>query len=248
MITSGKGGVGKTTISVNVGIALAQAGVRTILFDADLQLANIDVMLRLQPEFSLQHVVARQKTLTEILCPGPEGLLVIGGGSAIPSLMAAGPKRMSLFAEQIDELSSVADCLIFDTGAGLDNRVMAFCQMADEIIIVTTPDPASVTDAYATIKVASKKIDPKPIRVVVNMASGPEEANYIFSTLAGITKRFLDIDIAYLGFVTANPEIVLCNRKRTSFILSAPNLECTDQIREVALEMHPPSKQTRRVA
>ncbi len=241
-ITSGKGGVGKTTLSMNLGISLAQAGHRTVLFDADLQLANVDVMLGLHPEFTLAHVVAGHKKMSEILCAGPDGLMVIGGGSAIPTLMNAGPKRMKLFADQIDELQTDADCLIFDTGAGIDNRVITFCQMADEVIVITTPDPASVADAYATIKVVNKKMDPKPIHVVVNMASSVEEATYIFNAIAQISHQFLRKEVSFLGYLTTQPEVALGNRKRSPFMVKAPESAAADQVREIVQYLTQPSQ------
>ncbi|HTQ10448.1 MAG TPA: P-loop NTPase, partial [Fimbriimonadaceae bacterium] len=156
-ITSGKGGVGKTNLAANLGIALSQLGSRTILFDADLQLANVDVALGIQPQFTLQHVVSGERSLSDAVSAGPGGLKVVAGGSAISTLMAAGPKRMGMFFDQLETLSLEADFLLFDTSAGLDNRVVAFWKASDEILVVTTPDPTSVTDAYATIKVAARR-------------------------------------------------------------------------------------------
>ncbi|MFI5387541.1 MAG: MinD/ParA family protein [Fimbriimonadales bacterium] len=233
-VTSGKGGVGKTSLSANIGIALSQSGAKTILFDADLQLANVDVALGIQPEFTLQHVVAEEMGLADVICEGPGGLKVIAGGSAISTLMAAGPKRMGTFLSQLDDLKSEADFLLFDTSAGLDNRVMTFCKVAEEIVLVTTPDPASVTDAYATVKVALKRSPGKPIGVVVNMAASDGEALGVFRALSEITRRFLDAELTNLGCVSMDTSVASCNRRRIPFLIGAPDCPASRQVHQIA--------------
>ena len=236
-ITSGKGGVGKTSLSTNIGIALVQSGAKTILFDADLQLANVDVALGIQPEYTLQHVVAEEMPLVDVICDAPGGLRVIAGGSAIGTLMTAGPKRMGTFLSQIADLSQETDYLLFDTSAGLDNRVMTFCKFADEVILVTTPDPTSVTDAYATAKVALKRAPGKPIGVVVNMASSEADAQQVYRTLADIARRFLGAELNFLGFVAMDPKVTSCNRKRVPFLVGAPDCGAATQVRAIATKL-----------
>jgi flagellar biosynthesis protein FlhG len=233
-ITSGKGGVGKTTVACNLSIALAQSGLSVVLFDADLQLANVDVALGIQPEHHLHHVVAGEKTLREILTPGPGGIRVVSGGSAIPALMNAGPKRMAAFITQLAELSADTDVLIFDTGAGLDTRVITFMKLAQEIILVTTPDPTSVTDAYATVKTAFRRVDDPVIRVLVNQVGGEREGRVVFAALEGIVKTYLKKGLSFLGYVRQDFQAAAAIRKRKPFVLATPNAWSSEDIMEIA--------------
>jgi flagellar biosynthesis protein FlhG len=233
-ITSGKGGVGKTTLACNLSIALAQAGQKVVLFDADLSLANVDVAMGMQSEFNLQHVVAGVKTLREILSSGPAGVQVVSGGSAIPSLMNAGPKRMASFITQLADLAQDTDVLIFDTGAGLDNKVITFMKLAQEIVLVTTPDPTSVTDAYATIKTACRRMNDPVVRVIVNQVGGEREGRQVFSALAGIVKTFLKKDIHWLGYVRQDFQAAAAIRKRRPFVIATPAAWSSEDVREIA--------------
>lgn len=235
--TGGKGGVGKSILATNVALSLCQAGRRAVLFDADLQLANLDVMLGCTPSYNLQHVVSQQMSLKEILHDGPLGLKLVSGGSALNGLMNAGPKRMATFLTQLADLSSVADFLIFDTGAGVDNRVMTFLRLANEVVLVTTPDPTSVTDAYATAKVLLKKEPSAKIGVLVNFVRNEQEAHGVFSTLNAITRQFLDRELSYWGYVRADLAAIESVRQRRPVVLAQPITEASQDIQRVAQAM-----------
>ncbi len=232
--TGGKGGVGKSLLAANTAIAMAMNGRRTVLFDADLQLANIDVMLGLKPEHNLQSVVLGEKSLRDILLEGPGGVKIVTGGSALNGLMNAGPKRMATFLDQLESLNNVADIVVFDTGSGLDQRVMTFLRIAHEVVLVTTPDPTSVTDAYATLKVLLKKQPDVAVSVLANFVRNEDEARHIFATLNAISREFLGYSLRSLGHVHADLEALQSIRSRKALVVNQPESMAARDIRRVA--------------
>ena len=236
-VTSGKGGVGKTTVSANLGIALAKKGQRVVVFDADLSLANLDLILGVRSDHSLQHVLAGEKSLGEIVHPAPGGIGVVCGGSAVGPLMASGPKRIGKFLEQLAELEALTDVLIFDTGAGLDTKVMSFAKAADEVLLIATPEPTSVTDAYATAKILWKRDPDARIHVVANQVSGPDEGYAIYSTLNAIATSFLDKSLEYAGAIPRDDAVTKCIRNRRPLLLEAPSSPASEGISEIAAQL-----------
>lgn len=232
-ISSGKGGVGKTTVACNLAAALQQSGQQVVLFDADLQLANLDIVLGVEPAFNLQHVVAGDKTLQEIIVDGPSGVRAVTGASAVPCLMHAGPKRMATFLSQLADLEKSTDVLIFDTAAGLDNKVMTFMKLAQEVIVVVTPDPTSVTDAYATIKTVNRRVKGARVRVLFNLAT-EAEAQALFDTLEEICWKFLGKQIEFLGNINYDRNAHLASRKRQLYVLAQPESKASKDVRALA--------------
>ncbi len=232
-ITSGKGGVGKTTVSCNLAAALQMAGERVVLFDADLQLANLDIVLGVSPAFNLQHVVAGHKSLTEVMVQGPAGVRAITGASAVPSLMHAGPKRMATFLTQLAKLEKTTDVLIFDTSAGLDNKVITFVKLSQEVVVVVTPDPTSITDAYATIKTINRRDKGARIRLLFNMAA-EQEALDLFERLEEICWKYLNKQIEFLGNIRYDRNAVLAGRKRQLYVTEQNASKASQDIRAIA--------------
>lgn len=233
-ITSGKGGVGKSQLTANLTIALAKAGKRAVAFDGDLGLANLDILLGVSAEFTLQHVVAEQKSLDEVVIEGPGGIGFVAGGSAIHSLLHAGPKRMGTFLSQLEKLSENTDYLVIDTSAGIDGKVMTFLTLADEVILVATPEPTSITDAYAVAKVLFRKRPDAPIAVLVNMVGSPDEGKVVYNALQTVVQQFLDKDLSYLGYVRGGSEVALAGRTRAPFVLASPQSAASMDVRMVA--------------
>jgi flagellar biosynthesis protein FlhG len=228
-VTSGKGGVGKTSIALNLGAALAAAGKRVIVLDGDLGLANIDILAGITPDHTLQQVVTGQMHIQDIVCQTPYGVGVVSGGSAISALMHAGPKRLALFFGQIDELSADTDFMIIDTSAGLDTRVMGFLGYCDHVAVVATPEPTSITDAYALIKVHTRKHPEARIHVVVNQVQTSEEGISVFLALRQVCEVFINQDIEYLGEIRKSPIVSYAIRNRQPFVLSHPkDTACMD--------------------
>ena len=236
-ITSGKGGVGKTSIAINLGCALSEAGKRVVLFDADLQLANLDVALGIEAEYSLQHVVSGELSLTEVLTPGPMGMRIVTGGSAVTSLMHAGPQRLAKFMGQLDDLAKTTDFLIFDTAAGLDNRVFAFLKRADEVLVVLTPEPTSVTDAYATIKVLFRRKPDATVRALVNRATSEAVAKATYKALKTTVHNFLDRDLLYAGSVCRDECFETATLMREVAYTKFPDAEFVADLRRAAREL-----------
>ena len=200
-VTSGKGGVGKTNVSVNLAVAFAQAGREVMLFDADLGLANVDVMLGLKPVANLSHVLSGERSLEEILVEGPSGVRIVPASSGVARMANLGAAEHVGIIRAFSELSLSPDVLIVDTAAGLASDVVSFCRAAQDIVVVVCDEPASITDAYALIKVLSREHGIGRMRVLANMARSPEEGRLLYLKLMAVCDRFLDVTLDYMGVV-----------------------------------------------
>lgn len=199
-IASGKGGVGKTNLAANLAFALAKSNQKVLILDADLNLANIDVLIGLTPQFNLHHVFKGEKTLSEVMLEGPGGLQILPGSSGIMELASLTESQKLYFLEEMEELSKEIDILLIDTAAGINDNVIYFNLAAQERIILLTPEPTSLTDAYALIKVLSSRHAVKRFRIVVNQVASEKEAISVFKKLSLVCDRFLDsLSLDYLG-------------------------------------------------
>lgn len=236
-VTSGKGGVGKSNLSSNLGIAFAERGKRVVVFDADLGLANVDVILGARAPYTLQHVISGEKSLAEIVTSGPGGIGFVAGGSGVESLINLSGPQLERFLMEIEGLSSDTDVLIFDTGAGVDDSVMAFCEAADEAIVVATPDPASIADAYATIKTLYSRKPNAKIHVVMNMAPNHGVGEATFERLNSVAQQFLQKKLSHLGNVRQDSAVVDCVRKRKPFVVEAPGCNASQDVKSIAMRL-----------
>jgi flagellar biosynthesis protein FlhG len=200
-ITSGKGGVGKTSIVANLGYAFTKMGKKVLILDADLGLGNLDVLLGLAPRYNLSHVIMEEKTIEEILIEGPGKMSILPASSGIQELTHLTRKQKINILTQLDQMIDSVDVLFIDTAAGISSNVMDFNATAQEIVVVVSPEPTSITDAYALMKVLSLKYSEKVCKLLVNRTTRPEEGREVFRQLHLVTDRFLDINIEYLGCI-----------------------------------------------
>ena len=201
-VSSGKGGVGKSNIVINLSIALDRMGLRTLIMDADLGLANIDVLLGLTPKYNMSHVLNGQKRIDEVLVNGPGRLKIMPASSGVQELTKLTGEQKLLFLELLEGLETDVDVLLIDTGAGISDTVLYFNLAAHERIIVVTPEPTSLTDAYALIKVLYSKHGERHFRVLVNLAANESMGKSIFAKLSKVADHFLDgLSLDYLGTI-----------------------------------------------
>ena len=200
-VTSGKGGVGKTNFTVNLAIALADYGQRIIILDGDLGLANVDIAFGLTARYTIEHLLSGEKTIEEILLTGPQGIGIIPGGSGVQELANVQRDKLLNVITNLGRLEKMTDILIIDTGAGLGHTVMNFLQAADDIILVTTPEPTALIDAYGLLKTLRKEADEVPIHVVINRVRSEAEAQATFKRLETAVLKFLDGSLDFMGWV-----------------------------------------------
>lgn len=221
-VTSGKGGVGKSNVLVNLGIALARRGHRVVVVDADLGLANVDILLGIKPEYTLQHVVDGERPLRDVIIDGPGGIRVVPGCNGIPRIADLSARKRREFLQHFDDLEADTDYILVDTAAGLGRSVVQFALAADEVVIVTTPEPSAVTDAYAMIKVLHREPNAPAVRLLVNFARNRAQAVEIAEKVTTVARQFLQIPIKPLGYVLYDDQVRQAVMKRSPVILSFP--------------------------
>lgn len=231
-ISSGKGGVGKTNFSVNLAIALAKLGKRITLIDADLGLANVDVLLDIVPKYNLNHVIRMEKTIEEIIVEGPYGINIISGGSGLLEMANLTKEKLSRLIDGFQTLNSRSDYILIDTGAGLSDSVISFVEAAHDVILIVTPDPTSITDAYALIKNIHQM--EKNVRIVVNRVDSNKEGYEVFNKIHLAAKRFLNSEIEHLGFIYEDSSVKKSVKIQTPVMLAYPNSLASKGIEMIA--------------
>lgn len=222
-ITSGKGGVGKSNVAVNLSICLAARGQRVTLVDADMGLANADLLMNLQPRYTLSHVVSGICGIEAIATSGPGGIRFIPGASGLGDLANLSDfDRRNLIA-QVQKLENSADIVVLDCGAGISKNVISFALAADQVIVVTTPEPTAVTDAYATIKSLLRERCPGRVSLFVNRANSRAEASATYRRLAGVARRFLNYSVADHGYMLHDTAVELAVQERCPFVIRYPS-------------------------
>lgn len=233
-VTSGKGGVGKTSVSVNLSVALAQSGRNVMLLDGDLGLANVDVMLGLQPTYNLAHVLDGQCSLEETLMIGPAGVMIVPASSGKRHMAELTPLQNAGLVQAFSELSRPIDVLIVDTAAGIADSVITFSQASQEVIVVVTGDPTSLTDAYALIKVLNRDHGVERIQVLANMVRDMAEAQTVYESLRRVSERFLDVTLSFIGGIPHDEWLKRAVRRQRAVVEAYPNCAASEAFRTLA--------------
>ncbi len=222
-VTSGKGGVGKTNLSVNLALAYAQQGKRVIVLDADLGLANVNIMLNMIPKYNLYHVIRKQKTMREIILDTDYGIQIVAGASGFSKIANLSEEERQSFISELYSLAG-ADIIIIDTSAGVSSNVLSFVAAADDAIIITTPEPTAITDAYGIIKIIATEVENLNIglKLVVNRVKSVLEGKKVAERIINISGQFLNLKVEYLGCIYEDPIVPASVIRQRPFILSDP--------------------------
>ena len=243
-ISSGKGGVGKTNVVANLAVALADRGKKVVVLDADLGLGNLDVLLGLAPRYNFSHVVSNQKSLEEIIVEGPSGIKIIPAASGIQELTTlSAAQKINLFS-QVENLEDNIDIMLIDTAAGISHNVLFFNLVASEKIVVVNPEPTSIIDAYALMKVLHKNHGEKRFRLLVNQARDSKDALEVYKNITVVSDKYLNVSIDYLGFIPYDENLPKSVRKQKPIIQSAPSSKASKAFVELAATVakFPPSE------
>jgi flagellar biosynthesis protein FlhG len=235
-VTGGKGGVGKTSVAVNLATVLSVAGRRVMLLDGDLGLANVDVFLGLSPRHTMAHVLSGERTLEEIVIESPDGIQVVPGASGVAELANLSAADNLGLVQAFSALSSRVDTLIVDTSAGIAHSVVQFTQAAQHVLLVVCDEPASMTDAYALIKVLSRNHAVRKFHIVANMVREPGEGQGLFEKLQRVTGRFLDVTLEHVGEIPDDPYLRRAIREQRPVVSAFPSSPASRAFKKLAMK------------
>lgn len=233
-ITSGKGGVGKTNLAVNLGVSLAKSGRKVALLDADMGLANVDILLGMHPKFNISHVLKGQKTLAEITEVGPEGLLVIPASSGLQHMSELNNIEQAAIVHAFSDLNQGLDVLIVDTAAGISGSVVNFARACQEVMVVVCDEPTSLTDAYAFIKLLNRDYGLFQFHILANMVQSPQQGQSLFNKLNKVTDRYLDVALSYAGAIPFDEYLRKSVQKQTAVVEAFPHSKSAQAFKTVA--------------
>ncbi len=237
-VTSGKGGVGKTSVSINLAIQFRLQGKSVIIFDADFGLANIEVMIGAIPKYNLSDLIYRGKDLNDIIMKGPMDIGFISGGSGISGFGDLTKEQLTYLVYKIKELESMADIIIIDTGAGISSAVMDFVVVSNEVILVTTPEPTSITDSYSLLKALNKRDDfdksQNHIKIVANRVRSYEEGANLYNKLNVVVNKFLNFNIEFLGIIENDENMSKAVIQQKPISMAYPNSKGAKSFKKIS--------------
>lgn len=241
VVTSGKGGVGKTSLSVNLAMELRKRGKRVIIFDADFGLANVEVMLGIRPRYNLLDLIHNDKSMTDIITKGPDDVGFISGGSGVSEMATLDSESIKLLISKLAQLDALCDVLIIDTGAGITDSVMEFVLVSPEVLLVVTPEPTSITDAYSLLKVLRRKdgFNPlyKKIHVVTNRVTDEDEGLEIYNKINTVSSKFLNTKLQYLGAVPQDKTASYAVIEQKPVVSAYPGSQVSKAIAQIASKL-----------
>ncbi len=233
-VSSGKGGVGKTSIVSNLAITFARQGARVLAMDGDLGLANLDIALGLKPDLNLLDLFDETATIDEILTQGPEGVTLLPGCSGRYDLANLGERDRYKLFQAVDTLEDQFDLLLIDTGAGINSNAVGFASAAQTIVMVADPDPTSLADAYAFIKVMAMECGTKKVQLIANRVAGAREGEEVYDRLSTLSNRFLGVGVEYLGYVNNDAAIARATRERVPVVVGYPSSLASQRLQSIA--------------
>ena len=233
-VASGKGGVGKTNVSVNLSLALVESGKDVLLLDADLGLANVDLLLGLHSEYNLSHVITGERTLEEVIVEGPEGLKIIPAASGTQMMSELTQSQHAGVIRAFSELSTPIDVLMIDAAAGISDSVISFTKASNEVIVVVCDEPTSLTDAYALMKVLNTDHGVQRFNILANSVRSPQEGLNLFAKLSRVTDHYLDVTLDYMGAVPYDEYLIKAVKKQRAVMQSYPQSPSSLAFRKLA--------------
>ncbi|MDH8676610.1 MinD/ParA family protein [Fusibacter bizertensis] len=235
-ISSGKGGVGKTNFTVNLGIALAKLGKRVTIIDADLGLANVDVLFGIVTKYNLSNVIKGEISVQDSMVKGPYDINIISGGSGIMDLIDLDQNQLEKLIHTLSYFNTISDYILIDTGAGLSKSVLSFVEAASDVVLIITPDPTSITDAYALIKNITND-DQKRIKLIINRVDSNEEGDEVFNKLEQAVTKFLNRELENLGYIFEDSNLKRAVRKQTPLLDAYPRAIASKGIENIAYNL-----------
>ena len=237
-VTSGKGGVGKSSISINLAIQLSRMGKRVVVFDADFGLANIEIMLGIRPQYNLADMMFKGKELKDIIVQSEEGISFISGGSGIQELAMMNREQVMFLTSRLIELDEYADVIIVDTGAGISDSVLEFVLASTEVLLVATPEPTSITDAYALLKALNRKEEfvkeHTSIQMISNRVKNEAEGKNVYQKMSVVSEKFLNIPLTYIGSVPMDDQVPKAVMRQKPVSVINPDAAASRAIRQIA--------------
>ncbi len=243
-VASGKGGVGKTNITASLAVALRKLNKKVLIFDADLGLSNIDVILNLAAKYNIDHLFKGDKKLKDLIIEGPHGIKVLPASSGIQELTTLDEFQRLRLIEEFESYDDNIDYLLIDTSSGISSNVAFFCMAAQEIVIVTSPEPTALTDAYALIKVLFTKYQEKNFKVLVNNVQDRKEAVEIYNRLSTAAEKFLSISLEYIGHVTHDISVRKAVRQQRAFMDLYPDTAASINLMEITEKLNKDNNHT----